>query len=246
MKRFVILLALMAGYQISSTAQPVGTLLHHPQTALFELDVPGAWSAGLRYEQGRRELRSGGTTSKLDSRHASVSLTFSPASWLALSAGAGAAEAKFRGTRGEYGLDWQLAARLGLLEHVLHHSPVRGRTRLLRLDAGADFRRAESNSSAADFNWQEWRFQPSVTYVQSMPPHMGYRLLHPESAALHAGLVFSHLRGSHGGNTWNENRNFGLRLGTGVRLVEGWAVFADAVWFRADELTFAAGMTRQF
>lgn len=246
MKRFVILLAFMSGSQIASSAQPAGTLLHHPQTALFELEVPGAWSAGFRYEQARRELRSRGTTSKLDSRRASVLLTHSPVSWLALSVGAGAAEARFSGTRGEYGLDWHLGGRLGLLEHVLSHSPIRGRTRLLRLDAGADFRRSESNSSTADFNWHEWRFLPSVTYIESMPPHLGYRLLHPESAALHAGLVFSSLRGNHGGNTWNENRNFGLRLGAGVRLVEGWTAFADAVWYRADETSFTAGMSRQF
>lgn len=246
MKRFRLIVALLTGCGLSAAADPAGSLPHDPQTALFELRDAGTWSAGFGFDLASRELSAGGASDNLDTRRLRVFVTHAPWSWLTLSAGLGAAEAKFIGPRGEYGLDWSVGARLGLVEQVLQDSPVRGRTRLLRFDLGTDFRRGQSDHSSADLSWTEWRLLPQVTYLESLTRHMGYRLLHADVVMLHAGLVFSRLDARYQGVTWRESRDFGLRLGGGIQLLDGVTLFADTVWYRTSENVISAGMSRRF
>lgn len=215
-------------------------------TALFSLNPAGSWTAGARFEREHREIRHSGTVLDLEANRLALFLTHSPLSWIAVTIGAGAAEADIKGREGEYGIDWHAGARIGILEHVLDRSPVRGRTSLLRLDTALDFRRAQSNFPDSNFHWQEWRLIPSVSYLKSMPARREGFMLDPDATALHAGMVFSWLDGRLDGASLRENRNFGLLLGADARLADSWTLFAQGIAFQASELSFSIGIRRPF
>ncbi len=245
MKSIVYWFAVLSIPSLVCADSMTGTILHSPQTALFKLERPGTWSAGFTYEREHRKIRITNVR-KIEAQRLRVTLDHAPVPWLALSAGVGTAIAEIDGREGEYGLDLRFGARIGVLEHVLEHSPVRGRTQLIRLDATGDYLWAGSNFSNADFNWQEWRFIPSVTYLQKLEKAYISHVLYPESTALHAGMVFSWMDGRYGGRSLSEHRNFGLRLGADARLLTEWTVYADVITYHASETSLTAGLKRQF
>ncbi len=229
---------------LCATVAPDATL-HDPQSALLRVAEPDQWAAGFVYEREHREINIV-NVAELQARRLGVFLAHSPLPWLTLEGGAGAAIADLGDREGNYGYDWRGGIRIGLLEHVLEQSPVRGTIQLFRLDIGSDYRRARSNFSDADFFWQEWRFMPSVTYVERLDTSRGQRRLHPESTAIHFGMVFSRIHGRHGGVSISENRNFGLRAGGDIRFISHWTAFADILAYHASETSLRAGLRRQF
>ena len=245
MKNVFFFLAVLSVPALQCAGVLPDATLHSPPAALLRVAEPDKWSAGIAYEREHRQIDIV-NPEDLEASRLGVFITHSPLPWLVLEAGAGTAIADLGNSEGNYGFDWRGGIKIGLLEHVLEQSPVRGTIQLFRLDIGSDYRRARSNFSDADFFWQEWRFMPSVTYVERLDTSRGPRRLHPESTAIHFGMVFSRIHGRHGGVSISENRNFGLRAGGDIRFISHWTAFADILAYHASETSLRAGLRRQF
>ncbi len=245
MKNVFFLLVILSPSSLHCAGVLPGATLQNPPTALLRVAEPDKWSAGITYEREHRQLRIV-NVEDLEARRLGVFITHSPLPWLLLEGGAGTAIAEIDGREASYGVDWRGGIKIGLLEHILEQSPVRGTIQLFRLDISSDYRRARSNFSDADFFWQEWRFMPSVTYLETLDTLRRQRRFQPESTAIHLGMLFSRIHGRHGGVSLSENRNFGLRAGGDIRFISHWTAFADILAYHASETSFRAGLRRQF
>ncbi|MCF7838759.1 MAG: hypothetical protein K9N49_09030 [Candidatus Marinimicrobia bacterium] len=241
---------------IASGSVPAGEILA-PTRALIKLDRPQGFQAGVQGNLDRRSLQIAGEPVDLDIERVAARLGVNVLPFLNVNGSLGWMRAEQPGYRGNGGLTWSAEAEGRLLELPLYESVASPRKQSMLLSVGGGYRHSESNFSDALFNWQEWRVQPTLTYLHDRvgePPIPSWRAT---GLAARVGLVFSQLRGTYepqadadgadsaeppaaddrptaatpGAQRVVGNRDFGLMIGVDVRRTSSWVMRFEGIFF---------------
>jgi hypothetical protein len=214
--------------------------------ALVRVESPRDWSLGLRLQTDSRQFVTGPETRKIQTGHIVLRAGRNALTGLNLWGEIGTAQAEESSEKAERGLEWAAGATARIVQFVLGRTPAGTVADELHIDIDGSYRFVESNFAEADMTWGEVRLAPAFVYQINREDEARWRTYDPSQVALRAGLVFLQNEGDYGAESLEQNRDFGLLLGTSGLWLSGWAVRLDAVLYGGSEHEISLLFARNF
>jgi hypothetical protein len=194
-----------------------------------------------------RELKTmDGERLQFESLRRSVRAGYSPLPWLQLQLGLGMAKPQSDGVHGEDGFDYSGRARVSFVDYVLESSVIYGTTHSVSLQSELSYSHADAQLSDMDFEWSEFSLAPYAQYKVDYRDAKNWNHFDPRSTDLKAGLLFSAVDASWGGEDLNESRDFGWMAGGDVHLGSDVVFGLAAYVMHSDEVTTELSLGYRF
>jgi hypothetical protein len=216
-------------------------------TGALITSAPGqGWTAGLRTELGRREFVSGDDALDVDILRTTASFGLRLLPPVHLFVEAGWSKAELPREEGEGGYSYAYGVDIAVWEHVLQHSPVLGKTRVLGLSLRAARQSLESNMGDRDFSWEETLVVPTVRYTANRVGGAVWIPYAPSYVSSYLGACYSDIDGDLGTANIEGNRDFGLVLGVDCKLFDSWILGLSGTFFGDNDRTVGAEIRCNF
>lgn len=206
--------------------------------ALATVESLNGWTVELAASEEERELKNdAGDRIKLEAEHVTLLIERSVTEWLSIGAGLGAARPEVGALSREFGVEYELHARAGLLRYELENSVVYGNTRAVAINADLSYSRSDAQLDDSDFEWSEWMLAPYALYRVDYRSPRNWNHFDPRSSTIRLGLVYSTVDGDWAGENISESRDFGYLAGGDVQLGSDMTLGLTGYIMHSDEIT---------